>query len=108
MIQLAWRFLRFQKQSALAQWYQARTADGRLGNAQDDDRRHGTQAADRALALCHDWRDIGGRHLAAGRLKGLRESIFDTRAGVQGGLSIVDQTTGWPHPQGSKLMPADF
>jgi len=29
MIQLAWRFLRFQKNSALAQWYQARTADRR-------------------------------------------------------------------------------
>ena len=31
MIQLAWRFLRFQKQSALALWYQARTADSRPG-----------------------------------------------------------------------------
>jgi transposase len=31
MIQLAWRFLRFQKQSALAQWYRAGTADSRLG-----------------------------------------------------------------------------
>jgi transposase len=29
MIQLAWRFLRFQKNSALARWYQARTADRR-------------------------------------------------------------------------------
>ena len=29
MVQLAWRFLRFQKGSALALWYQARTADGR-------------------------------------------------------------------------------
>jgi transposase len=29
MIQLAWRFLWFQKNSALAQWYQARTADRR-------------------------------------------------------------------------------
>jgi transposase len=29
MIELAWRFLRFQKESALAQWFQARTADGR-------------------------------------------------------------------------------
>jgi len=29
MIQLAWRFLRFQKDSALTQWFQARTADGR-------------------------------------------------------------------------------
>jgi transposase len=29
MIQLAWRFLRFQKDSALAQWFHARTVDGR-------------------------------------------------------------------------------
>lgn len=31
MIQLAWRFLRFQKNSALAQWFTARTTDGRGG-----------------------------------------------------------------------------
>ena len=31
MIQLAWRFIRFQKDSALAQWFDARTADGRAG-----------------------------------------------------------------------------
>jgi transposase len=31
MIQLAWRFLIFQKQSALVQWYQARTVDARPG-----------------------------------------------------------------------------
>jgi transposase len=29
MLQLAWRFLMFQKHSALAQWYRARTADAR-------------------------------------------------------------------------------
>jgi transposase len=29
MIQLAWRFLRFQKQSALAKWFEARTANAR-------------------------------------------------------------------------------
>jgi transposase len=29
MRQLAWRFLRFQEASALAQWYRARTADAR-------------------------------------------------------------------------------
>jgi transposase len=29
MIQLAWRFLRFQEDSALAQWFQTRAADGR-------------------------------------------------------------------------------
>jgi transposase len=31
MIQLAWRFLRFQKDSALAQWFAARAIDGRAG-----------------------------------------------------------------------------
>jgi transposase len=31
MVQLAWRFLTFQEQSALAQWYRARTADARPG-----------------------------------------------------------------------------
>ena len=29
MIQLAWRFLMFQKDSALARWYRRRTADAR-------------------------------------------------------------------------------
>jgi transposase len=29
MIQLAWRFPRIQKDSALAQWFNARTVDGR-------------------------------------------------------------------------------
>jgi transposase len=31
MIQLAWRFLIFQKESTLALWYRARTADSRAG-----------------------------------------------------------------------------
>jgi transposase len=31
MILLAWRFLQFQKQSVLAQWFEARTRDGRQG-----------------------------------------------------------------------------
>src|SRR6266404_4668608 len=30
MIQLAWRFLMFQKESALVKWFEARTADGRM------------------------------------------------------------------------------
>jgi transposase len=31
MIQLAWRFLMFQKESALGVWYRTRTADSRSG-----------------------------------------------------------------------------
>src|SRR5215831_13773766 len=31
MIELAWRFVRFQKNSSLVQWFAARTADGRAG-----------------------------------------------------------------------------
>ena len=50
MIQLAWRFLRFQKQSALALWYRARTADSRAGT-----RKTMIVALARKLliALCH-------------------------------------------------------
>ncbi len=43
LIQLAWRFLRFQKDSGLAQWYQARTAQGarktKMPRGQGRDRR---------------------------------------------------------------------
>jgi len=31
MVQLAWRFLRFQKDSVLARWFRTRAADGRSG-----------------------------------------------------------------------------
>ena len=40
-------------------------------HAQNDDRRAGTQAAHRTLALCHHRRDTGGRRLTPSRLKGL-------------------------------------
>ncbi len=33
MLQLAWRFIRFQKDSALVKWFHARTADGRIATA---------------------------------------------------------------------------
>ncbi len=48
MLQLAWRFLRFQGDSQLARWYRARTADAR-GGTQGDDRGPGPEAADRAV-----------------------------------------------------------
>jgi len=97
MIQLAWRFLRFQKESALARWYQARTADQPSRHAQDDDCRAGTQAAHRALALCHHRRDIGGRHLASGRLKALGELTYSAlRARIQRVLPIDDPR--WREP----------
>ena len=35
MIQLAWRFLLFQKERAPALWYRARTADSRIGTRMD-------------------------------------------------------------------------
>src|SRR5580700_666593 len=76
MIQLAWRFLMFQKESALALWYRARTADSRIGTRKTmiprlREDRAGTQTGHRALALCHHWRAIGGRRLTSSVLKGL-------------------------------------
>ena len=55
MLQLAWRFLMFQKDSALAQWFQRRAAD----------RRPGTRKT-MIVALAHlvariSWADVWGR-----------------------------------------------
>jgi transposase len=57
MIQLAWRFLMFQKESALALWYRARTADSRIGT-----RKTMIVALARklviALWIIHGWPDL--------------------------------------------------
>jgi transposase len=57
MVQLAWRFLVFQKDSALVRWYRERTADGRGRDAHGDDRGARPQAADRPVADGQDRRD---------------------------------------------------
>jgi Transposase IS116/IS110/IS902 family len=67
MIQLAWRFLNFQKESALAKWFRARTE-----NAQKDDRRARAQAPHRLVALRPAWRCARGRDPASCALKGVR------------------------------------
>ena len=51
MIPLAWRFLRFQKDSALARWYQAPHCRSPCRHAQNDDRRTRAQTAHRTLAF---------------------------------------------------------
>jgi len=71
MIQLAWRFLMFQKESALALWYRARTADSRSGT-----RKTMIVALARKLVIAlwrfvTNWRDIGGRRLTSSVLKEL-------------------------------------
>ena len=55
MIQLAWRFLMFQKESALTLWYRAHTAEQPYWHAQDNDRRAGARIDHCALALCNHW-----------------------------------------------------
>ena len=76
MIQLAWRFLRFQKESALAQWYRARTADSRIGT-----RKTMIVALARKLLIAL-WRFVttgettGGRRLTSSGLKGLPERAY--------------------------------
>jgi hypothetical protein len=62
-------------------------------HAQDHDRRAGTQTGYCALALCHHWRDIGGRHPASGRLKGpgrVSPYLFGARAGFSADCRIDD------------------
>jgi hypothetical protein len=65
MIQLAWRFLMFQKESALVVWYRARTADSRIGT-----RKTMIVALARKLVIAL-WRFVatGGRRLTSSVLK---------------------------------------
>jgi transposase len=67
MIQFAWRFLRFQKDSALAQWFAARTADGR-GSTRKTMIVALAQTAYCALASRYEGRGSAGRHLTPGVL----------------------------------------
>ena len=75
MIQLAWRFLMFQKESALALWYRARTADSRSGT-----RKTMIVALARKLVIAL-WRlvDNGGRHPAPGWLTARKNIPLPTR-----------------------------
>ena len=66
MIQLAWRFLLHQKDSALARWYRARTADARAGHVRDADRGAGAEAPGRAVAAGDHGQGNGGPRPAAG------------------------------------------
>jgi transposase len=60
MLQLAWRWLRFQKDSALTQWYRSRTADGRK-----DTRKTMIVALARKLLIAL-WRYVTAGELPAG------------------------------------------
>ena len=108
MIQLAWRFLRFQKESALAQWYQARTADSRVGT-----RKTMIVALARKLLIAL-WRFVTtGETLEGVILRPVAKAsgksifyLFGARAGVQGGLPIDDPR--WREPADDRAeMPTE-
>ena len=75
MIQLAWRFLLHQKDSALARWYRARTADARSRHAQDADRGTGEEAARRAVAAGDHGQGAGGPRPAPGVTREDRDGL---------------------------------
>src|SRR4030081_662071 len=108
MIQLAWRFLRFQKQSVLAQWYRARTADSRLGT-----RKTMIVALARKLLIAL-WRFVTTGETLEGvilRPAGSKASgkpsccLFGARAGVQRGLPIDNPR--WREPAADMAPIAD-
>jgi transposase len=69
MIQLAWRFLMFQKDSTLAQWVSSPHRE-RPRHSQDHDRGLGAQATDCPLASRAGGRGAGRRRSAAGTMNG--------------------------------------
>lgn len=68
MIQLAWRFLLFQKNNDLARWFQARTTDGRK-TTRNTMIVALAQAADCAVAFRHRARGAAGHHRACGMME---------------------------------------
>ena len=76
MVQLAWRFLLHQKDSALARWYRARTADARGGTRKTLIVAAGEEAARRAVAAGDHGQGAGGPRPAPG----MTERIVDLRA----------------------------
>jgi transposase len=83
MIQLAWRFLMFQKERALAQWYRARTADCRQGTRKSLIVAM-AQAADRIMAFRDDRPSAGWRGDAAGLSRREHNSFGAWRLEVAG------------------------
>jgi len=70
MIQMAWRFLRFQKDSALVQWYRKRAADGRGAT-----RKTMIAALARKLLIAL-WRMVNTGHIPAGfQLRAARKNV---------------------------------
>jgi transposase len=65
MIQLAWRWLMFQKQSALAQWFAERTASARTAKARKDVRKTMIVALARKLLVAL-WRYVTTGQVPAG------------------------------------------
>ena len=59
MIQLAWRLLMFQQESALARWYRERVAGARGSGKKTFIVALARKLAACAVALCHAWRDTG-------------------------------------------------
>ena len=64
MIQLAWRFLVSQKDSALARWYRTETESA--GETQNNDRGAGAQVAHCPMAPGNHWGGSGWRRITSG------------------------------------------
>lgn len=101
MLQLAWRFLRFQEASALAKWYRARTARPRR-HPQDHDRGARKEVAHRAVAHDDNRRGAGGgypsaRNLSAEFSNDTTQSP-ETRRATRGRIPTAIRGSGNPIP----------
>ena len=88
IIQLAWRFLMFQKESALAQWSRrGHKGDARGPHAENHDRRISAKASSGDLAYGDDWGDSGRSRDAYRSLSADAWSQRDFGSRRQNGLS---------------------
>ena len=91
MIQLAWRFLRFQRTALWPNGFmRERPTDA--AHAQDDDRGPGAQAAHRPLASRHDGRGAAGRGLTPGVMSDSTEKRDNRQATLAAHASGLPMT----------------
>jgi hypothetical protein len=94
MIQLAWRFLMFQKESALALWYRARTADSRIGTRKTMIPAFARTALARKLVIAL-WRFVTTGEPLEGVV--LPSSVLKGLAGTSIPLSTIRRALAFQH-----------
>ena len=99
IVELAWFWLRFQPDSALAKWVSRASDRSERACGENHDRGAGAKAADRAVAFRQGWRHSGGSNDEGGITNGFRPRSISSRSSAEAvdspGLQQERRFTEW-------------